>query len=176
MIGRKARATKDRPVSYRAAPDFWEDVGGAGEEVVWPGRAEETSLFWLGVPGFGDPEAVPVGAAVVPVADPVGAPLGLVSGAGVIGPEARALVLLGELDNVSEREVGPPVADDVGAGDETDGSTVWANPIAQSVESPQGVTPGQHSPILLSSTSNTAYTFLRNVSPNSQLSSMTGCP
>lgn len=78
-----------------------------------------TSLFWLGVPGFGDPEAVPVGAAVVPDADPIEAPLGLVLGAGVIGPGARALVLLGELDDVSEREVGPPVVVDVVAGDET---------------------------------------------------------
>jgi hypothetical protein len=139
IIVSKARATKDKPASIRMAPEVLEAPGDAGEDVDADRPSEEAELTWL---ELGDPVAVlpgfsgaaPVAEAEVPLVDPVGPPLELVSVA-VGDPAVSALELLGELDEGSDREFGLP-AEEVVDGDGPEGSASWASPVHPSVANP----------------------------------------
>lgn len=90
---------KDNPASSRTALEGLDALLGADVWAAWPSAEAELSWFELGVPvdvvpGFSG--VVPV-AVAVPVADPVGRSLELVSDA-VEGSAASTLVLLGISD------------------------------------------------------------------------------
>lgn len=138
MIESKARATKDKLASSRAAPDILDGVGEAVEDVSavdWLSETAELIRFELGDPVGAlpwAPEAGSVGEGAVPLADPVGLPLELISVAAG-DPVARALVPLGELEEESDGEFGPPAEEVVVAADEPEGDVFSASPVGQSV-------------------------------------------